>query len=502
MGGDKHGSKSGRYVGGFLQLFDWNAKSRKKLFSSKSDLPEQPKQGKRSEGNFPMTRIHLGDEEEYGAGLSIKGSSDYSCASSVTDDDGYGTKAPNVVARLMGLDSMPTSNTLELYSTPFYDTLSLRDAPYRGRNLDFYHDHQIMHSRHLHHKVESPRSSLDTRPQKMPPIRPIEKFQTETLPPKSAKTIPITHHKLLSPIKSPVFVPSQDAAHIMEAAAKIIEAGPQATPRTRISSSGPSSVPFKVQELKEKLEADQRPSNAPKILRGKPMNKIWKGSVESTPFKVSPSSDDVGAGKSKGKSISLAIQAKVNVQKREGLTSSSRSSGGVEEQDDNKSVQSFKSQSNGPRMSSRKSSTQNTSSVLRQNNQKQNCSTYRDKAASKGKKVITEDTSHARQKNLNRDTGSTRTTGSRKSSLQARRDIDKEVPYNGVRNVPRKKRSIDGNNSHFKNQGTNKHEKPNLAWIEESRRKGMDVVSFTFTAPITRSLPGSEHLRQLGEKKQ
>jgi len=39
MGGDKHGSKSGRYVGGLLQLFDWNAKSRKKLFSSKSDSP-------------------------------------------------------------------------------------------------------------------------------------------------------------------------------------------------------------------------------------------------------------------------------------------------------------------------------------------------------------------------------------------------------------------------------------------------------------------------------
>ena len=36
MGGEKHGSKGGR---GFLQLFDWNAKSRKKLFSGKSDLP-------------------------------------------------------------------------------------------------------------------------------------------------------------------------------------------------------------------------------------------------------------------------------------------------------------------------------------------------------------------------------------------------------------------------------------------------------------------------------
>lgn len=36
---EKQGSKSGGYVGGFLQLFDWNAKSRKKLFSSKSDIP-------------------------------------------------------------------------------------------------------------------------------------------------------------------------------------------------------------------------------------------------------------------------------------------------------------------------------------------------------------------------------------------------------------------------------------------------------------------------------
>ena len=39
MGIDKHDLKGGGgYVGGFLQLFDWNAKSRKKLFSSKSDL--------------------------------------------------------------------------------------------------------------------------------------------------------------------------------------------------------------------------------------------------------------------------------------------------------------------------------------------------------------------------------------------------------------------------------------------------------------------------------
>ena len=40
MGVDKEGSKNGGgYVGGFFQLFDWTAKSRKKLFSSKSDFP-------------------------------------------------------------------------------------------------------------------------------------------------------------------------------------------------------------------------------------------------------------------------------------------------------------------------------------------------------------------------------------------------------------------------------------------------------------------------------
>lgn len=39
MGVEKEGSKSGGgYVGSFFHLFDWSAKSRKKLFSSKSDL--------------------------------------------------------------------------------------------------------------------------------------------------------------------------------------------------------------------------------------------------------------------------------------------------------------------------------------------------------------------------------------------------------------------------------------------------------------------------------
>ncbi|XP_057542194.1 uncharacterized protein LOC130820712 isoform X2 [Amaranthus tricolor] len=530
MGGEKHGSKSGRYVGGFLQLFDWNAKSRKKLFSSKSDFSES-KQGRRCEESFARTRTLVDEDDEFGAfgaALNVRGGSDYSCASSVTDEDGYGTKAPGVVARLMGLDSLPTSNAMEPYSTPFFDSVSLGEAPFRELNLDLYHDPQIMHPSNLYYRMEATirNSDMESRSLKLPG-RGIQKFQTEILPPKSAKTIPITHHKLLSPIKSPTFVPSQDAAHIMEAAAKIIEPGPSAPPRAKISSAGPS-VPFKVREIREKLEAAQRPnktyepserpvdSNAAKYLKGQPMNKSLNGSVETaSSFRTSPRREYSSAVVDKGKSISLAIQAKVNVQKRGGLTSSSRCTGESEAQDDNKS------KANGLKFSNRKSPNQSTSSVLRQNNQKQNCPPLKERTAPKasaittatGKKAVSENTFHDRKKVSTRENGNSRTS-SRRSSLLAR-DNDNGAPYAGGRHNPRKKRSIGGNLNSNKNQVTenmmiaSKHEKQSQScvvadkkynWIEESRRKGTDVVSFTFTAPITRSQHGLETPRQFAEK--
>lgn len=184
------------------------------------------------------------DEDEIGAGTSIKGGSDYSCASSVTDDDIYGAKAPGVVGRLMGLDSLPTSS--EPYSTHLFDTQSLRDAYFQNRNLNYHHDQRIVYPGDL-----PARNFLESKPQKMV-SKPIEKFQTESLPPKSAKTIPITHHKLLSPIKSPGFIPTKNAALIMEAAARIIEPGPQAVNRAKMPPLGSSTVPVKIRDFKEK----------------------------------------------------------------------------------------------------------------------------------------------------------------------------------------------------------------------------------------------------------
>ncbi|XP_054805548.1 uncharacterized protein LOC129308462 [Prosopis cineraria] len=355
MGVEKAGTKSGGgHVGGFFQLFDWTSKSRKKLFASKSDVPESLKQGKKVDGNLAMTRPYVVmNEDEIGAGASVRGS-DHSYASSVTDDEACGTRVPGVVARLMGLDALPPSGFPEPYSSPYFDTPSLQDAQCCRKNLNYQYDHAI-YSGNLGEKVESSsRNFMEPKPRKTV-SRPIEKFQTEVLPPKSAKSIPVTHHKLLSPIKSPGFVPSNNPAYIMEAAARIIEPRPQATVKPKTPSIASSSVSLKVRGLKEKVEASQKgplfglstvksrardlkekrevsqrtirlsersqklvESNAAMYLKGQSLNKSWNGSTDS-----SIGSTDAGEDfslQNKGKSISLAIQAKVNVQRREGLS--------------------------------------------------------------------------------------------------------------------------------------------------------------------------------------
>lgn len=452
----------------------------------------------------------------------------------------------------MGLECLPTSNSSEPYSTPYFDTQSLRDTHYVRKDFDYHHDHQIMYSGNLLNKVEGPvRNFVEPKPPKML-SRPIEKFQTETLPPKSAKSIPITHHKLLSPIKTPGFVPTKNAAHIMEAAAKIIESGPRAATKAKLPLVGSSSVHLKVRDLKEKVEAAQevpmvgsssitlkvrdlkekveaahktsrvaeasrRPveSTAAKYLNGQSMNKSWNGSIDT------PDIEEGSSGlKSKTKSISLAIQAKVNVQRREGINSSvSRSLVRQKEQSEVNISQPFKSQPIIHKNLHKKSSMHNASGVLRQNNQKQNCVMDKDKLPSKSlgsnsqnRKVLSGDSSFGHHKSSSKSTGNSK-LGSRKLGLEVA-DGDKEV-YSGTKNFPRKKRTIDRDFHFEKNRNADnvlndKNQKPvaqskpaidrDFSWAQDSRKKGIDVVSFTFTAPLTRSMPGSDTSCQVAHK--
>ncbi|KAH1147166.1 hypothetical protein GLYMA_15G144100v4 [Glycine max] len=541
MGVEKEGTKSGGgYAGGFFQLFDWSSKSRKKLFAAKSDLPESLKQGRKVDYNVV-------DDDEIGVGASVRGSCDHSYASSVTDDEAYGTRAPSVVARLMGLDSLPTSSFSDPYSTPYFDTRSLQDSHDFKKNLRHQHDHHTPYSGKLLEKVESSsRNFMEPKPQKAI-TRPIEKFQTEVLPPKSAKSIPVTHHKLLSPIKNPGFVPTNNAAYIMEAAARIIEPGSQVSTKFKtplIASStplrvrdlkdkveasqkepliGPSSMTSRTRDLKEKREITHRTtrtsessqrsveSNAAKYLKGQSLNRSWNGSADTSVSVKSPTNEEEDSSlKNKGKSISLAIQAKVNVQRREGLSlTGGRSLTGQKEHPDVKSNQPMKA-------SVQKNLHKKSSGALRQNNLKQNYSIDKDKLPSKplvtnsnSRKVLTGDSSYGRHRSSSNKSNAKPKVGSRKSAMEVT-DSEKEVLYTSTNSFPRKKRSTDKdwNDRVVDNLFIEKMQKPaksNLvsnkqnSWTEEVKKKDMDVVSFTFTTPLTRSNPGFETSGQAGQ---
>lgn len=329
--------------GGFLDLSDWNMKSRKKFYKT-PDLSERSKQKRSSDVNInipiPITQFHPSKESN---NRSRKG-----CSSSLIDEDDY-RKSPGVVARLMGLDSLPnpTSSFNDTQSNRFFDSRYVR----KRIELEQKDFHQQIDRKH---KV-------------------IEKFQTESLPRKSDKSVHVTRQKLLSPIKSSRFGSSDDPIRIMQ-----------------VGSKTPSRKPSE--------------SNAARSLKGQSMNKSWDGCLDRKPF--------MEDGK---KSVSLALQAKINVKTREGSSTLRKSS---------------------------------TNSVLKQNNQKQNCLNGRGNPAAKSPVTLT---NSQRRKPV-----------SGKSSSK--------IPAKSMnKTVNQRKRD--------KNEGD--------GYVVRSN--GSDVVSFTFTSPISRT---------------
>uniref|UniRef100_A0A5B6YQY2 DUF4378 domain-containing protein n=1 Tax=Davidia involucrata TaxID=16924 RepID=A0A5B6YQY2_DAVIN len=515
---EKRGSK-----GGFLQLFDWNAKSRKKLFSNKSELPEGSKQGKENLDSAAMSRLQQMKVHENGPGTSFEGSNDYNCASSVSGDEGCGTKAPGVVARLMGLDSLPTSNVFEPCFTPFFESHSFRDFHSQRNFGDFQSEHHIINYGNMLNKLEGiSMNSVELRLQQGK-SRPIKRFQTEILPPKSSKTIPITHHRLLSPIKNPGFIPTKNAAYIMEAAAKIIEQSPQSTAKGKMASFGSSSVPLRIRDLKKKIEATQKASRLPeasqrpKDRKGLPGDRSRSGSRDTQLCKASvdPEKSSSDSLKNKGKSVSLAIQAKANVQRREGLTSGgNRSSMNQKEDNEGKLGRFDKSQPN----VQKRTSTSRTCGVLRQNNQKQNCVSNKDRVSSKplvsnqqdrkslftngslrpsktvNKVVVNSATGTRKMNSVATSTGKDHSSKSKNSSRK-RRPVSSDVHFD--------ESVIDNDvliNKNERSVKCNVSVDGCMNWDAAERKDSMDVVSFTFTSPIKKPMPGSQSSGQVMEK--
>ncbi|TYI57926.1 hypothetical protein E1A91_D11G316400v1 [Gossypium mustelinum] len=501
-----------RAKGGFFQLFDWNGKSRKKLFSNNSELQEESKRGKAEEHAVkPPPHSVQREGDEYSAASNNTRSGDFNSSSSVTSDEGYGSRAPGVVARLMGLDSLPTLNVSELSSIPHSGSSSLRVSQNERNTPNLWNEYQPADYASISNKLDRSSSNpIEPRSRKVQ-NRPIERFQTEILPPKSAKPIPITHHKLLSPIRSPAFTPTKNAAYIMEAAAKIIEASPQATSKGKVPSFGSSSVPLKMRNLKEKIEAAHkasRPQRADecgesmvKPLKVQHKDKIHSKSDYTPTFRITKDSEKSisNGSRNKGKAVSLAEQARVSIQRKEG--SSSSFNGSVvnkKERNDAKRKQFSTSVSDVQRTVEKRTSANRTKNVLRQNNQKQNCITNRDYSTSKSSTL---DQQGKNGRSINGTTGLNRTVNSRKT-VSVATDTAKEVPMSRRKNLPRKKRPVNedipvgetvpdisskngGERSIKCNVTTDGH----LNQDSDIKKTSMDVISFTFTSPLSRSMP-------------
>ncbi|CAA7406102.1 unnamed protein product [Spirodela intermedia] len=506
MGAEKIGIKAV----GFFHLFDWNKKPRKKLFANGTVSPEVAKQGAKSNESVAATRLHFAEDVDPGGQSGLTVCTGYSCASSVTDEEGKGNRAPGVVARLMGLDSLPTAGVSESCPAPLFDSQSLRENNYQKRVPEILIGDKFSHAEGRSEYYS--RKPLEVRSQKMP-SSPIERFSTEVLPLRSAKPLPVPNHKLLSPIKNPSFTSGKNMADIMEAAVKILEPGLRENSKGKAPSLGSSSLSLEVHNSKESTAAShgatrfagssQKPleSIAVECIRGHPLNKSWSEPEEPCSARDSPEWEETSSTstKDKGKTVSLAIQAKVNVQRREGSSAYGKIISVPREHEEAKLNQTFKGQPNLRNRIQKNGSRPGPSGMLRQNNQKQNSLSSKEKITATSslsdqqiRKASSGDAKSGKNRTLKKTQGNSKVFH-RKEDLQAT-------------NNPRKKRLVDGNYQSQKNIPADsiivgRHEKrvqsgvvvdEHQKWDEDIRRNGTDIVSFTFTSPMNKSVAGSQ----------
>ncbi|KAM0883475.1 hypothetical protein ACQ4PT_031619 [Festuca glaucescens] len=493
---------------GLFHLFKWKHKFVKMLFSSS---PEGVKLANRSKKCIPSQRLHSIDEVEEIGMSTIKDITNYGCASSVTNEEGCVMKAPRVVARLMGLDSMPCSGVPKSYCTPSYDQCSsFQDTHNLNSSIEYSTND---HSRHAARRDDGyiHKAPLDSRDQSMS-RKMIERFELGALPRSSIKHLSMSHRKMMYPIKNPGFNSARNVAQIKEAYPKIVQPNQQMSSQEISILSFPSRIPFKVSEPRQRNVTPERMlprqlqlSRATTELKDKRfcteqhMDQSWNCEKDI----VMPSIDSYQiknpsfAKSNKRKSVYVVSHAKVSVQKRECFDASRRNSGVYKHNDESRTMQNLITQSERKdKKQQKKLSSYGTYPIIRQNNHKQHSFVSRDKlapiktfSAQQGKKVIGGDSASRRMEN-----------GSNAAKLRDSKDImvtisaDWEGPmsYNhdfAQNNIFTKRNSSNEKFRSVSEKITNKpkHVQPNVAMDKHIKwtngaKDSADAVSFTFTS--------------------
>ncbi|KAK3017096.1 hypothetical protein RJ639_007670 [Escallonia herrerae] len=233
---EKRPHKPGGCVGIFFQLFDWNRRfAKKKLFSKKLLGPARKKQAsKKFGGDDKLPKLRLIADENSGGFPNLKKNG----ARGVDSEQKHGMRAPSLVARLMGLESMPAVKRCQFKEAPPSDNGSQREDRSASNERVF---------RNEDWNLEKGSTKNQVRPQKLQKTpcegRPVSRFAAEALQLKNVLSRPRKHHhKLASPVKSPKSLSARNASRLIGAATKILEPGLQA--RSSVKFALPYSDPM------------------------------------------------------------------------------------------------------------------------------------------------------------------------------------------------------------------------------------------------------------------
>ncbi|XP_010921990.1 uncharacterized protein [Elaeis guineensis] len=209
----------GSCIGVFFQLFNW----KKKLFSKKL-LPPVSGAAKRVSKKIAgreekmqkasMAKLLLIADENHGGFPNTKRSEDDTSCSSSQGGLGDGMRAPGLVAKLMGLESMPVAQREKT-----------RNAS--GSKLDGSLD-EASELEEICSEMGG-RGRAETRPQKVQKTGVTSRFGSNSFQFNRSmlSSSRRQHHKLASPVKSPRMFSRRNKARLMEAATKILEPGLQ-----------------------------------------------------------------------------------------------------------------------------------------------------------------------------------------------------------------------------------------------------------------------------------
>lgn len=211
-------------VGIFFQLFDWNRRfAKKKLFSKKLLPPARVKQAtKKFGGDEKLPKLRLIADENSGGFPNAKKNE----TRMVDSEQKHDIRNPSLVARLMGLESMPAI---------------IEDKLKKASSSDIEVDRGDQN-------LEKRGTKNEVRPQKLQKTGPFERravtrFGAETFQFKNVLTRSRKHHpKLPSPIKSPKNVSTRNASRLIGAATKILEPGLQARSRAKCALTYSKSI--------------------------------------------------------------------------------------------------------------------------------------------------------------------------------------------------------------------------------------------------------------------